>query len=486
MNALRAILIVLLLALLPVQNASAHVGSPNVFYDGKAGPHAVRVVIRPPAALPGLAQVDIRTDGGSTVSAVRVRPVSLVSGADAAPPAVNAPPVAGDAQLFSAGVWLLHRGNYAMHIVLDGPGGSGEVRIPLQAAALTKPEMPPSLGIFLGTLGVFLFTAAIAIAGLAATAHRGRTMAVAAVLLATAVGGGAMRWRKMDADFRNNALAKPLPVEARIRTEGDRHFLTLTPADATSSWHTLVTDHGKLMHLFLIEETSGRVFAHLHPVRRERRLFEGVLPPLPPGGYALYGEVTHENGASDTLTGRVILPAPIGTAPQASWSMANEAWCQSPPANLGNSTAPGALDADDSWHVGPASPTRSAALMGGGRVVLLTPGEFVANRETSLRFAVLSPTGEAATLQTYMGMAGHCVLRRSDASVFTHLHPNGSISMAAQQLISPRENSRPAPTAPSHEITFPYAFPQPGEYRVWVQVRTPRGVLTGAFDVRVK
>ncbi len=482
MNALRVILISLLLA----GHASAHVGSPNVFFDGKAGPHAVRVVIRPPAALPGLAQVDVRTEGGAAVSAVSVRAISLVSGVDAAPPAVNAPPVAGDAQLFSASVWLLHRGNYAMHIALDGPGGSGEVRIPLQAAALTKPEMPPSLGMLLGALGVILCIAAVAIAGLAATAHRVRVMAIAAGLLATAVGGGALRWRKMDADFRNNALAKPRPIEAGVRTDGDRHFLTLTPAEATSSWHTLVTDHGKLMHLFLIEENSGRVFAHLHPVRRERRLFEGVLPPLPPGSYALYGEVTHENGASDTLTGRVTLPAPIGTAPQATWSMANEAWCQSPPANLGNSAAPGALDADDSWHAGPASPTRRATLMGGGHVVLLTPGEFVANRETSLRFAVLSPTGEAATLQTYLGMAGHCVLRRSDASVFTHLHPNGSISMAAQQLISPRENSGTAPAAPSHEITFPYAFPQPGEYRVWVQVRTPGGVLTGAFDVRVK
>ena len=300
MNAPRVILIVLLLA----RNATAHVGSPNVFFDGKAGPHAVRVVIRPPVALPGLAQVDVRTDGGVSVN---VRPVSLVSGVDAAPPAVNAPPVAGDARLFSAGVWLLHRGNYAMHIALDGPGGSGEIRIPLQAAALIKPGMPPSLGLLLGALGVFLFTAAVAIAALAATAHRVRSMGITAVLLATAVGGGAMRWRKMDADFRNNALAKPLPIEARVRSEGDRHFLALTPADATSSWHTLVTDHGKLMHLFLIEENTGRVFAHLHPVRRERRLFEGVLPSLPPGGYALYGEVTHENGTSDTLTGRVTL-----------------------------------------------------------------------------------------------------------------------------------------------------------------------------------
>jgi hypothetical protein len=491
---MRALLVILAMLLLAAHRAPAHIGSPNVFFDGSAGPHAVRVIIRPPSALPGAAQVDVRTAGG--VSSVQVQPVSLITGPDTAPPAANAAALAGDPNLFSASVWLSHRGNFAMVITLDGPGGAGSVNIPVLAAALAKPGMPPQTATTLAVLGLLLFITAAWIAGAAARdtspAPAGRALGwrvgiATALLLGGGVFAGTLRWRAMDAAFRSNALAKPVPVEAAVATDGVRHSVNITPpaADTATSWDTLVTDHGKLMHLFLIEENGGRAFAHLHPVRRDRRTFEGVLPPLPPGGYALYAEVTHENGTSETLTCRIALPAPLGQVPQAAWTMANEVWCQSPPAPVGDAAAPGALDADDSWHVSAASTARSAALMGGGRIVLLTPGDFTANSDTSLRFAVLAPSGEAAKLQTYMGMAGHCVIRRSDGSVFTHLHPGGSVSMAAQQLISPPSITRPAaPT--TNEVTFPYAFPQPGDYRMWVQIRAAGRVLTGVFDVQVR
>ena len=69
--------------------------------------------------------------------------------------------------------------------------------------------------------------------------------------------------------------------------------------------------------LLIVREPDFNAFAHLHPVRREARTFENVLPALPAGTYQLYGEVTHENGTSETLTTQVALPAPIGTATQA-------------------------------------------------------------------------------------------------------------------------------------------------------------------------
>ena len=41
--------------------ASAHVGSPDVFLDGQAGPYRVLVTVRPPHAIPGVADVEVLT-----------------------------------------------------------------------------------------------------------------------------------------------------------------------------------------------------------------------------------------------------------------------------------------------------------------------------------------------------------------------------------------------------------------------------------------
>ncbi|MEQ1862284.1 MAG: hypothetical protein ABMA13_20390 [Chthoniobacteraceae bacterium] len=479
---MKTLLFLLLIPLL----AHAHVGSPNVFFDGKAGPHSVRVVIRPPAALPGAAQIDVRV-AGDGAERVTVQPVFWSAGESAAPEPTSAAAV--DAHLFNASCWLLRRGSYALRIVVESPLGRGEVAVPLQATPLQTTDLPPALGATLISLGALLFLSAMWIAHRAAP-RRGLAATTTALLLAGAVSGGAMRWRKMDRDFRANMLARPSPVNAEIRTEGEIHRLLLTPpADSLATWDTLVADHGKLMHFFLVREPGFTTFAHLHPARRDARSFEAVLPPLPPGPHQLYAELTHENGASETLVGRVEVPAPLGVAAQTAWTMAYEVWCQSSPTPAGNAAQPSALDPDDSWHAGPAPGVgaRVSRLMGGGTMVFQNAGDIIADRETSLRFAVFTPGGEAATLQPYMGMAGHAVIRRSDGAVFTHLHPVGTISMAAQQIFTASTATRvPMSPLPGNEITFPYAFPRAGDYRVWVQVRLDGRVVTGVFDVPVK
>ena len=322
-------------------------------------------------------------------------------------------------------------------------------------------------------------------------------MIAATLLLAGALGAGAARWRVMDREFRNNALARPLPVVATILADGPVHRLRLTPPTDAADWETLAADHGKLMHLFLVREPDFHAFAHLHPIRRDARTFENALPALPAGTYRLYGEITRENGASETLTARVAIPAPIGTAAQAALDpkMLNEIICQSPTVPIGNGATPFTLDADDSWHISPPSQpaaetrTQVSRLMGGASMVFENAGDLVENRETSLRFSVFTASGERAAIQAYMGMRGHTVVRRADGEVFTHLHPAGTISMAAQEMLNPRERSAAAPPPvadPAAEVAFPYAFPRPGAYRLWVQVRIEARVLTGVFDVNVR
>src|SRR5947207_1426311 len=50
-----------LTALLPL-SAGAHVGSPNVFFEGRAGAYPVHVIIRPAEVIPGLAEISVRVE----------------------------------------------------------------------------------------------------------------------------------------------------------------------------------------------------------------------------------------------------------------------------------------------------------------------------------------------------------------------------------------------------------------------------------------
>jgi hypothetical protein len=86
-----------------------------------------------------------------------------------------------------------------------------------------------------------------------------------------------------------------------------------------------------------------------------------------------------------------------------------------------------------------------------------------------------------------MGMLAHAVVTREDGAVFVHLHPVGSFAMASQEAFE-RELGQPAMKTMDHAahgapglVSIPYEFPQPGRYRVWVQVRSGGRVLTGAF-----
>jgi hypothetical protein len=115
---------------------------------------------------------------------------------------------------------------------------------------------------------------------------------------------------------------------------------------------------------------------------------------------------------------------------------------------------------------------------------------------------VRAPDGRPAALEPYLGMRGHAAITRDDGSVFVHVHPMGTISLASQLAFERRERgdtslagltSDSAAFPAAHEphdsppggVTFPYAFPTAGRYHLWVQVRRAGRVLTGAFAAEV-
>lgn len=474
----------------------AHIGSPDVFYDGQAGPYPVRIAIRPPATLPGSAAVTV-IPSGQSAAAVSVQAVFWESTSQEPPAPVAAELIDSTGPLYSADVWLLRRGSYAMRIEISGPQGAGTVSVPIRIAPLQEPSMPMGVAVPLALGGALLVLTAIWLTTLAAPANLARRAGLLATLvIVAAIYAGGRRWQMLDTAFRQHIVARPLPIEARVESEAGFHRLILSPgADPLSgSWDALVPDHGKLLHLFLVSTDGARTFAHLHPVRRGRERFETVLPALPAGDYELYAEATRTTGAADTFIARVSLPAPSAPPSQNPWTAENESWCQSPLNLVGDGPKPTALDMDDSWHSGqpnsaPADlSTQAAKLADGSTLLFENAGALNANVETTLRFRLFLPNGEAAALQPYMGMAGHAVVRLGDGSVFAHLHPLGNVSMAAQRLVSTSSGTDTASLPPTsgNVVTFPYAFPKPGTYRLWIQVRSGGRIVTGAFDVPVR
>ena len=86
-----------------------------------------------------------------------------------------------------------------------------------------------------------------------------------------------------------------------------------------------------------------------------------------------------------------------------------------------------------------------------------------------------------------MGMPGHAIFVRRDLRVFAHVHPSGSAPMAAMEIAMPSAqlHAHSVGTLPS-TVSFPYGFPEPGDYRIFVQVRRSGRVVTGAFDALVQ
>ena len=77
--------------------AEAHIGSPNVFVEDKAGEYPVRVVVRPPNVVPGLAEITVRVQ--EPVQRVIVLPVFWKAGREGAPPPDVARRVRGETNM---------------------------------------------------------------------------------------------------------------------------------------------------------------------------------------------------------------------------------------------------------------------------------------------------------------------------------------------------------------------------------------------------
>jgi hypothetical protein len=301
------------------------------------------------------------------------------------------------------------------------------------------------------------------------------SIAVTGILAALVLWGGNRWWAAEASGYSRSVLYRPFAAVASVGRQGDRRTLTLSvrderwsgPVVAQSRYNALMPDHGKLMHLFMVREPGLDALAHLHPIARTAagRDFDTDLPPLPAGRYRVYGDIVHESGYAQTLVSSVDL------------------------AGDGAATA-APTDPDDSSFTGAGQPEAATAacdLGDGSRIVWERgPAPMSAGVERDLRFFVKDAAGADLPVEPYMGMAAHLMVASRDGSVFAHLHPSGSISMAAMQRFSGETGADPhaGHMMPLEgRVAIPYAFPKAGAYRLFVQVKRGGKVMTGAFDV---
>lgn len=476
-----------------------------VFYEGRIGPYRARVSVRPPGVIPGLSEISVRVLEGK-VRQVSALPIKWNMGKKGAPPPDLALPVPGEEGLFATQLWFMEGGAHGVEVALEGAAGEGRVLVPVNSVATRVLVLPRTLGWPLAVMGSVLVALLVSIAGAAVRegvlgpgtvpsrrrrwAARGAAFGTAVLVIGLLWGGWAW-WQAEAGAYRNNRLYRPRPtdVEVRREAEGDALRLVLEEPDPRRM-PPLVPDHGRLVHVFLMREPDLGAMAHLHPARRDRKVFEASLPALPPGAYTTYAQVTHETGFTETLTNRVEIPA------------VREG---------GKVLAP---DPEDAWWSEAGTVGEVADVGGGLRMVRSTTEAAKVGKPVSLRFRVEDAGGRPVRLESYLGMRGHLAVRSRDGRVFTHVHPSGSFSMAAQQLFELREQGKAprkveygaedptcrlpgvedsaaewmAQAAPldEGEVSFPYEFVRAGAYRLWVQVRAGGTIRTGAFDVDVR
>ena len=484
---------------------SAHIGNTLVVQDGAAGPYGLRVLVRPPAVIPGLVDVVIRSTTPTAIpTRVTLQPALWRYGTKGAPAPEATVPVPGEPGTFQTQVWIMSSGSYALHITASGASGTGTFIVPYTSVATATLSMPDWLGWVLAALGAFLVFGLAAVVGAASreatlpvgaapdTPRRRRARfatAIAALITCTMVFGGWTWWNAVDRDYKQS-LSRPLQVETRVTSGGER---TLTMRITDSTWRVakpgeplrgsfstpLMPDHGKMMHMFLISAGARGPVAHLHPVRTDDRSFVTPLHGLPAGSYWLFADVVHESGYTRTFVDTVTVTA--------------------------GDAAPNA-DGDDAFALTPPTVTAApATLSDGAHVAITLEGTPAVGTDVVIHAQLTNANGTPATVLPWLGMAGHAMLVRTDGGVFMHLHPSGTSSMAAQDRLVRREAgdtvllgaeqpmdpvmdmaSMHAGAIPG-DVRFPVAFPSPGTYRVFVQLRRISGVIeTAALDVTVR
>lgn len=476
--------------------ANAHVGSPDVYVEGDAGPYKLSVVIRPPMVIPGVAEIEVRSSTPG-IDKITITPMLLTGEASKHPPVPDTMiKPSTDAQFFTGHLWIMAAGSWQVRFVATGSQGQGVLSIPVPATAMGTLKMPAGTGILLTILGVILVLGMVGIIGAATReaqlpagkatppANRKRAYVSMTVALAVLVAGVLLggKWWNAEAANYSSYIYKPLQMTATLQPDNMLDLKMTDPGWVSArKLDDFVLDHNHLMHLYAIRWPAMDVVFHLHPDQTGTGEFRLALPSMPAGEYRLYADVVHANGFPETLVTSMTLPYVKGRL-------------------LSGDDAEGTTVALK-WNGGGTQNNSSYKLPDGYTMVWKRPATFTARAPEDFTFQLLDPQGQPPKdMGLYMGMVGHAAFVKTDGSVFAHIHPSGTAAMAAL-MIAQSENTgsksandmKDMPgmnmsdsSAVSNTVSFPYGFPTPGNYRIFIQMKHGTEVETATFDTLVE
>jgi len=538
-----------ILLLLSFRITFGHVGSSGVLMQGQAGPYKVLIDVKPPDVIPGTAAITVFVETG-TAEKISVRPIYFRSGDRGAPSSDDLAAVPDQPGQYRGDVWLMQSGSSSVQIKISGKEGNGEFIVPIVAISTAQREMPKGLGIGLSLLGLLLFLLMITAIGasvsdgllrpgevLSAGQKRKRwvNMGIATLVCALMLYGGSSWWHSWSSNYKS-FMYKPLQGNSSIKNEGNERIFTLKID--TTGWFvrkrgsllsTLIPDHGKLMHVFLVRTPGMDAFAHIHPERTDSTSFQSYLPNLPKGKYLVYADIVQYSGFAETMVDTIDIPGAEVNTGQLKMTAEEDTYVVTDPID-----APGQIPLDENVVICGKPGTKSVFKDSSYAIWEGKPNKpLEAGKPYLLNFEVFNPDGTPTFPEPYLGMLGHVAVFRSDGSVYIHLHPAGTFASAAEQTLKNRLTDttklvgRPSPIVfrdsinrylarlkdmstiereetlmtemgmykqdgaamngmeHGNRISFPYSFPKKGRYRIFLQVKRNGQVLTGAFDAQV-
>ena len=437
------------------------IGHNNVVYEGKAGDIPIRVFVKLPGVVPGLADVSIKvfTDN---IQKVTIQPNKKDKDRKSkSPPPDVADPIKGEKNLFSAQLWLMDYGSYSLDIRLYQNQNVHRASIPVNSISSRVLEMTQGTTILLSTLLCLLFFGAINIIRIAYKdstqspgdhPNHGKIIKsyivtlVSLIIFSAIIYGGKSWWDNIDTAYQNN-IFQTLENKIEIFDNGKEKFMSIEIIDELwkqNRMADIIPDHGKIMHIYLISDDYESI-AHLHPSRTEN---------------------------SDVFVVKM------------------------PPVNFRDSMKGYERDLDDSWLINSDE----------NRITWIDKKySYKSGENIDLQFQVMK-NGKPAVLEPYISMGGHAALLKKDQTVFVHIHPIGTISMASQEMfqesyvqnivdqddicffgfVNDSTDNNYSNISPNGEVSFPSInLDNTGEYGLWVQVKSDGEVITQKFDFEI-